>query len=209
MERSNFSIRQITIFCWLIFTNGWISDSFYFRFVLFRGSCSWTQFKTEQKQTNKQKDKNKKADNDAKWLVHTGWFVRPCFLRNLTALKESFYSVVKCRLQTAVTLQKKILTSFAFNSDVARTRNMIFTEAYTDNRSLISMNCDSSLPRARTPVQSGVRDIKETIVKQTAKGELLNCAKRSCPRTFNPFFFSSSAFFKITISIPPGSRRGY
>lgn len=125
MERSNFSIRQITIFYWLIFTNGWISDSFYFRFVLFRGSCSWTQFKTKQKQTNKQKDKNKKADNDAKWLVHTGWFVRPCFLRNLTALKESFYSVVKCRLRTAVTLQKKILTSFAFNSDVARTRNMI------------------------------------------------------------------------------------
>lgn len=160
------------------------------------------------KQTNK-KTKTKKADNDAKWLVHTGWFVRPCFLRNLTALRGSFYSVVKCRLQTAVTLQKKILTSFAFNSDVARTRNMIFTEAYTDNRSLISMNCDSSLPRARTPVQSGVRDIKETIVKQTAKGELLNCAKRSCPRTFNPFFFSSSAFFKITISIPPGSRRGY
>lgn len=76
------------------------------------------------KQTNK-KTKTKKADNDAKWLVHTGWFVRPCFLRNLTALRGSFYSVVKCRLQTAVTLQKKILTSFAFNSDVARTRNMI------------------------------------------------------------------------------------
>ena len=53
------------------------------------------------------------------------------------------------------------------------------------------MNCDSSLPRARTPVQSGVRDthrklglirpLKETIVKQTAKGELLNWAERSCP----------------------------
>lgn len=142
------------------------------------------------KQTNK-KTKTKKADNDAKWLVHTGWFVRPCFLRNLTALKGSFYSVVNCRLQTAVTLQKKILTSFAFDTDVARTRNMIFTEAYTDNRNVISMNCDSSLPRARTPVQSGVRDthrklglirpLKVSTVEQTAKGELLNCAERSPP----------------------------
>lgn len=80
------------------------------------------------------------------------WVVRgPCSLRNLTALKVSFYSVVKCRFQTAVTLQK-ILTSFSFDTDVARIRNKIFTGAYTDNRSLISMNCDSSLPRARTPV---------------------------------------------------------
>ena len=91
------------------------------------------------KQTKRQKQKKLITSNLSE-LVHTGWFVRPYSLRNLKALKASFYSVVKCRSQTAVTLQK-ILTSFAFDTDVARTRNKIFTEAYTDNRSLISMNC--------------------------------------------------------------------
>ena len=65
------------------------------------------------------------------------WVVRKAlFPTKLTALKGSLDSLVKYRLQTAVTLQK-ILTSLAFDTDVARTRNMIFTGAYTDNRSLI------------------------------------------------------------------------